>query len=140
MNKLVDINNLLELIDNVQGEIVIADENIDIVYMNKEAINRYDKYGGKSLIGKSLLDCHNPKSQDEIRRMYKRFANGDLRPWQYRIPEEGYVDLVTVTPILSNGQVKGCMEMVVKMFETGENTNAEDCGERGTTSVRKSET
>ncbi len=117
MNKLVDLDKLLEMIDNVQGEIVIADENIDIVYMNKEAVNKYEKYGGKALIGKSLLDCHNPKSKDEIRRMYKSFANGDSRPWQYRIPEDGYVDLVTVMPIISNRQVKGCMEMVVKIYE-----------------------
>jgi len=31
MNKLVDLDKLLEMIDNVQGEIVIADENIDMV-------------------------------------------------------------------------------------------------------------
>ena len=117
MKEVIRVDKIHELFDNVQGEIVIADENIDIVYMNKEAIDKYEKYGGKALIGKSLLACHNPASQDEIRQMYKSFAGGDLRPWHYQISEEGYIDLVTVTPIVSNGKVKGCMELVVKIVD-----------------------
>jgi transcriptional regulator with PAS, ATPase and Fis domain len=109
--------NIQDFVDNAKGEIVIADENMEIVYMNKEAIKKYEKDGGSGLIGKSLLGCHSKSSQDEIRRMYESFSNGDLAPWQYRIQEEGYVDMVTVMPVISNDILKGCMEFVAKTYD-----------------------
>ena len=41
---------------------VLCDLEHTIIYMNSAAIKRYEKRGGKSLIGQSLLDCHNEKS------------------------------------------------------------------------------
>ena len=36
-------------------------EEMSTVDMNPAAIQRYEKRGGKDLLGKSLLDCHNEK-------------------------------------------------------------------------------
>lgn len=46
--------------------IVLCNLNHEIIYMNESAIKNYAKSGGKELIGKNLLNCHNPNSQKEI--------------------------------------------------------------------------
>jgi DUF438 domain-containing protein len=42
--------------------------------MNPTAIARYQKWGGAALIGKSLLDCHNPNSSKMIKKVVLWFA------------------------------------------------------------------
>jgi PAS domain-containing protein len=114
MSELVDAKVLRALLDGLQGEIVIADENIDIAYMNEAAIRHYEKDGGAALIGRSLLDCHNPESGREIKEMYEAFASGDLQARQWLLAKDGYARRVIVMPIMRDGQVKGCLELVVE--------------------------
>ena len=42
--------------------VVLCDLDHTIVYMNPAAKERYGKWGGAALVGKSLLDCHNERS------------------------------------------------------------------------------
>ncbi|MBQ7173007.1 MAG: PAS domain-containing protein [Clostridia bacterium] len=49
-----------------RAAVVICDLEHRIIYMNPAAINRYQRWGGKDLLGKSLLDCHNEKSREMI--------------------------------------------------------------------------
>ena len=46
----------------------------EIIYMNPTAIERYAKRGGAALVGKSLMDCHNPESVEKIRKVVTWFA------------------------------------------------------------------
>ena len=46
--------------------VVICNLEHTIIYMNPVAIERYKKWGGRKLIGKSLLDCHNEQSKKQI--------------------------------------------------------------------------
>jgi PAS domain-containing protein len=114
MSELIDVESLRALLDGLQGEIVIADENIDIVYMNEAAIRHHEKDGGAALIGRGLLDCHNPESRHKISEMYEAFANGDLQTRQYLIPKDGYARRVIIMPIVQDGQVKGCLELIIE--------------------------
>jgi PAS domain-containing protein len=114
MGELIDAGVLRALVDGLQGEVVIADENIDIVYMNEVAIRHYEKDGGAALVGRSLLDCHNPESRREIKEMYEAFANGDLQARQWLLPKDGYARRVIVMPIVGDGRVKGCLELVIE--------------------------
>ena len=52
------------IIDEDKGPVVICDLNHQILYMNPTACVRYGKRGGAALIGKSLLNCHNSKSNE----------------------------------------------------------------------------
>lgn len=54
--------------------VVICNLNHEIIYMNPVAKERYVKYGGAELVGKSLLTCHNEKSQQMIKRTVGWFA------------------------------------------------------------------
>jgi DUF438 domain-containing protein len=49
------------ILDSLKGPILFADTQHVTRYMNKAAIDFYT--GGESLIGRSLLDCHNEQSQ-----------------------------------------------------------------------------
>ncbi len=62
------------IIDADEAPIVICDTEHTIIYMNPSAIVRYHKYGGNALLGKSLLDCHNPDSNNTIKNILKWFA------------------------------------------------------------------
>lgn len=54
--------------------VVICDLQHRIIYMNPTAQERYAKRGGTALIGKSIMDCHNEKSQEMIQRVVDWFA------------------------------------------------------------------
>ena len=56
------------VIDQDTSSVVLCDLNHTILYMNPAAIRNYAKRGGETLIGKSLLDCHNPHSQKLIQK------------------------------------------------------------------------
>lgn len=53
--------------------VVICDLDHIIVYLNKAAINRYEKWGGIKLLGNSLLNCHNQASNEKIKRVIEWF-------------------------------------------------------------------
>ena len=65
--------NLTEIFKSVldvdRAAVVICDLEHTIIYMNPVAVARYEKWGGKALLGKSLLDCHNEKSRQMINKV-----------------------------------------------------------------------
>ena len=62
------------IIDQDRCAVVICNLEHEIIYMNPTAIERYAKRGGAELVGKSLMDCHNPESVEKIRKVVTWFA------------------------------------------------------------------
>lgn len=62
------------VIDMDRSSVVICSLDHKIIYMNPVAIKRYEKRGGKDLIGKSLMDCHNEKSNEIIEKVVAWFG------------------------------------------------------------------
>ena len=62
------------VLDQDSAPIVLCDLEHTIVYMNKVAAKRYEKRGGYSLVGKSLMGCHSPKSQELISKVIDWFS------------------------------------------------------------------
>ncbi|MBQ7900663.1 MAG: PAS domain-containing protein [Clostridia bacterium] len=62
------------VIDEDHCAVVICDAEHTIIYMNPVACERYGKYGGNRLVGKSLLKCHNPKSTEMIVKVVEWFG------------------------------------------------------------------
>ena len=56
-----------------RAAIVLCNLEHEIIYMNPVAMERYGKWGGKALLGKSLLDCHNEKSRELIGKVVDWF-------------------------------------------------------------------
>ena len=54
---IVDMNIVYKsVLESDRAAVVICDLEHTIIYINPEAIQRYEKWGGKALLGKSLLD------------------------------------------------------------------------------------
>lgn len=62
------------IVEQDTAPVVVCDPQHTIVYMNPAAVLRYQKWGGQSLVGRSLLDCHNAASAAVIRQAAERFA------------------------------------------------------------------
>ena len=60
------------VLEQDRAAIVICDLEHIIIYMNPAAVKRYEKHG--NLLGKSLLDCHNERSNDIIKRVLEWFS------------------------------------------------------------------
>ena len=65
------------IIDMDRASVVICDLDHKIIYMNPVALKRYEKRGGKELIGKSLMDCHNEKSKEIIEEVVSWFGKSE---------------------------------------------------------------
>ncbi len=78
----MDINEIYKsVLEADRAAVVICDLDHKIVYMNPAAVNRYQKRGGKELLGKSILDCHNGKSGEIIKIVvdwFKKSEDNDL--------------------------------------------------------------
>ena len=57
-----------------RAAVVICDLQHTIVYMNPVAIEKYEKWGGEALVGKSLMGCHNEKSCEMIEKVVDWFG------------------------------------------------------------------
>lgn len=62
-------NYFRSIVEQDNCAVVICDLEHTIIYMNPAAISRYEKWGGKKLMGKNLLDCHNPQSREQIQKV-----------------------------------------------------------------------
>ena len=71
MSKLDEI--FKSVLEADRAAVVICDLDHIIIYMNPTAIQRYVKWGGAALLGKSLLDCHNEKSRQMIAKVVEWF-------------------------------------------------------------------
>lgn len=71
---MADINEIYKsVLEADRAAVVICDLEHTIIYMNPVAIERYAKWGGKDLMGRSLLNCHNAKSCEMIIKVLEWF-------------------------------------------------------------------
>ena len=64
---MTDLNQIYKsVLEADRAAVVICDLDHTIIYMNPVAVQRYAKWGGDALVGKSLLDCHTEKSGEMI--------------------------------------------------------------------------
>lgn len=62
------------VLEQDRSAVVLCDLDHTIIYMNPAAGERYAKYGGMALLGKSLLDCHGPQSNEMIKKVVSWFS------------------------------------------------------------------
>lgn len=63
------------IVDEHRCAVVICDINHVIIYMNPAACEKYRKRGGATLVGKSLLECHNSESNELINKTVEWFKS-----------------------------------------------------------------
>ncbi len=99
------------IIDQDTAPIVICNLNNEMIYMNPSAVKRYKRRGGEKLLGKSLLDCHNDKSNELIKRTVEWFSRdkNNNRIFAYYNKKENR-DVYIVALRDSNGNLIGYYE------------------------------
>lgn len=65
------------IIDQDRASVVICDLDHVIVYMNPAAVRNYEKRGGAALVGRSLMNCHNPESVKTIEKVVAWFKESE---------------------------------------------------------------
>jgi PAS domain S-box-containing protein len=92
--------------DEMDVSVTVCNLKGIIVYMNKASILSFHKYGGEELIGKSLLNCHKPESQQKIKEMIELpHVNS------YQIEKENQKQMIHQLPWSENGKTKGIIEL-----------------------------
>jgi PAS domain S-box-containing protein len=62
------------ILEQDRAAVVICNLQHEIIYMNPAAAQHYAKWGGDKLLGRCLLDCHNPESRKRIQRVVDWFS------------------------------------------------------------------
>ncbi len=67
-----DAKMLARFLDSLKDSFVFVDTDHVIRYLNKVALERH----GEKLEGTSVFDCHNEKSNEMIREIFAKMADG----------------------------------------------------------------
>jgi len=103
-----------EWLESLPCAVTVCDETFRILYLNGRAAEVNAKDGGKSLVGRNLLDCHPPEAQEKLRAVW---ASG--RPNVYTIEKDGVRKVIYQSHWRRNGRAAGLVEI---SFELPMNT------------------
>jgi len=92
--------------DGVNFALTVCDAEGIVTEMNDKAAATFAKFGGKDLIGKSLLDCHSERSVTMIKKMIAENLSNT-----YTIEKNGVKKLIHQTPWLKDGKPAGLVEL-----------------------------
>lgn len=61
------------VLDQDDAPVVLCNLKHVILYMNETAVKRYEKEGGRNLLGKSLMNCHTSYANEMIEKVLDWF-------------------------------------------------------------------
>ncbi len=96
--------------DDFNGAVTICDLQGIIVYMNQKSIELFEKYGGSSLLGSNLMDCHPEPSKSKLAEILKNKTDN-----MYTIEKNGVKKLIYQTTWKEDGIYKGIVEMSLEL-------------------------
>ena len=79
---------LKSVLEQDRCAVVLCDLSHTIIYMNPAAGVIYAKYGGMTLLGKSVLDCHPPKANEMIKKVVAWFGESEKHNLIYTFRNE----------------------------------------------------
>ncbi|MDD6786368.1 MAG: PAS domain-containing protein [Eggerthellales bacterium] len=99
------------IVDYDDAPVVICNTEHLIVYMNPAAVRRYSSAGGQNMVGQSIMDCHNPKTQERMKRILAWFKEDPQNNSVYEGPGTSEDKDVYMVALRDNeGQVIGYYE------------------------------
>ena len=96
--------------DNVPFAITVCDKEGIVLEMNEKSALTFSKDGGKTLIGKSLLDCHSERSKIMILEMMQ-----SEKVNIYTIEKNGQKKLIYQCPWFAEGKMAGLVELSLEL-------------------------
>jgi transcriptional regulator with PAS, ATPase and Fis domain len=91
--------------ERLSCSVTVCDRKYKILYMNERSAEVSSKDGGKTLIGKNLLDCHPPEAQEKLKNV---MASG--RPNVYTTEKRGTKKLAYQCHWKKDGRTAGLVE------------------------------
>jgi transcriptional regulator with PAS, ATPase and Fis domain len=102
--------HMIDWIHDFPDAITVCDLQGIVLAMNEKAAAAFGKYGGKELVGKSLLDCHPEAARDKLRRLLQSGEHN-----VYTIEKGGIRKLIYQAPWYRNGQRCGMVELSLEI-------------------------
>ena len=97
-------NKIFDWAEDIQCAVTVCDTEGIVLYMNKRSRETFNK-NGETMVGKSMIPCHNERSQSIIHRMLTEGTTN-----AYTITKRGQRNMIYQTPWRENGEVKGLVE------------------------------
>ena len=96
----------------LEAPFAVTVTNIDgiILDMNEKAGQTFQKDGGRSLIGKNVLDCHPEPAHSKLAAMLK-----GAEPNVYTIEKKGLKKMIVQTSWYSAGRPAGLVELSIEL-------------------------
>ncbi|MBD5348424.1 MAG: PAS domain-containing protein [Bacteroides sp.] len=102
-----DSLKLPEWIFSMNCAITVVDKDCRIIYMNDRSRQTFANRGGAKLIGHNIIDYHNPRSIEIIRRLLKEGGSN-----AYTIEKEGVRKMIYQTTWhKDDGSIGGLVEL-----------------------------
>ena len=98
------------ILEQDRSAVVICNLKHEIIYMNPAAVNSYEKWGGNKLLGKCLLDCHNPESREKIQQVVDWFKVDENHNIVYTFHNEKQNKDVYMVALRDEGELIGYYE------------------------------
>lgn len=98
------------IIDQDRSAVVICNLQHEIIYMNPSAVESYGRRGGERLIGRSLLECHNPESGEKIVQVLAWFSASPQNNLVYTFHNEKQNKDVYMVALRDGGELIGYYE------------------------------
>ncbi len=100
----------MSIVQQDRAAVVICNLQHEIIYMNPAAVQNYEKWGGDKLIGRSLLDCHNPESREKIQRVVDWFSEDESHNIVYTFHNDKQNKDVYIVALRDAGKLIGYYE------------------------------
>ena len=96
----------LDWVEEYPAAVTVCDREGVIVAMNARSCATFEAQGGRSLVGRSLLDCHPGESKEKLKRLLASPSTN-----VYTIEKKGIKKLVYQSPWFKDGQYAGIVEL-----------------------------
>jgi hypothetical protein len=92
------------------GAVTICDKDGIILEMNDKAADSFEDDGGRSLIGKNVLDCHPEPARKQLAEMMESHQSN-----AYTIEKHGIKKFIYQSPWFLNGEYAGFLEISLEV-------------------------
>jgi DUF438 domain-containing protein len=100
----------LEWFDQLPCSVTVCDKDYTILYLNDRSAEVNASDGGKTLVGKNLLDCHPPEAKAKLKEV---MASGT--PNVYTIEKKGAKKVIFQAHWKKRGRLAGLVEITFEL-------------------------
>jgi len=100
----------LRWFEELPCSVTVCDGRYRILYLNRRSAEVNARDGGKTLVGRNLMDCHPPEAQAKLRKV---MASG--RPNIYTVEKKGVHKMVYQAHWKRRGRPAGLVEITFEL-------------------------